>query len=129
MKLFLEKYILSVVLIPLCILFVSASYVRFVVTEDYLVSYEISCDPEEQPCYVGCEDEECTTEYYYSVVEKHATELEKQCGNNIVDCPKAGLCLPEDVSCTISTCDPSIEECYQEDSSLESDFNDDLNAV
>ncbi len=93
------------------IITVAASYVRFIVINDYLVTYEGECDPELSSCFVGCEDEECTTSYYYAFVEKHAVDLRRQCGVDITDCPNASVCLPQgDRSCSITYCDPVIDD-------------------
>jgi len=99
----------------------SASYYRFVVLDDYLVSYEGECDPYTQVCFVGCEDDECTSEYYYSLMEKYAPNVFEQCGKDITDCENAYVCLPEDgEKCAITFCDPesgadACEELTEED--------------
>lgn len=105
---------MSVTLVPLCILFVGASYVRFMVLEDYLVSYEVDCNPVTQSCFIGCDDEECTATYPFYIVEKKASELEKQCGVDISNCENARACIPEDSACSVTTCDSSNEDCYSD---------------
>ncbi len=85
------------------------SFYRFIVLNDYLVSYEGNCDPTTESCFVGCEDDECTSEYYYTEIIKYAPDLEKECGINITDCEAANICLPTDRECSITYCDPEID--------------------
>jgi hypothetical protein len=86
-----------------------------------MVEYEVECDPLSQACFVGCEDEDCTEEYYYSIVEKYADTVLKQCGLDITDCEQASVCLPDEQStCSITLCNPDVgEECYTETSTVE----------
>ena len=66
-----KKHFLLYTLLPLVILMVSASYYRFVVTQDYTVGYEGLCDPYEEECFVYCEDDECIEPFYYSWIERN----------------------------------------------------------
>lgn len=102
--------ILLYILVPLILLSMGASYVRFMVTHDYIVAYEGTCDPSMHSCFVGCTDEECTEEYYYSNVQKSAVDLNAECGDDITDCEKANLCQPSDQKCSVTYCDPSTED-------------------
>lgn len=104
-----RSHFLSYVLLPFVIFFIGASYVRFFVIQDYLVSYEGTCDPAVHDCFVGCEDEECTSEYYYSVVEKYAPNLYEQCGADITDCEAASECTPGEEQCSITYCSPEVD--------------------
>ena len=81
-----RENILVYTLVPLIILLIGASYMRFIVTHDYMVAYEGECDPSLNTCFVGCIDNECTSEYYYTKVQKYAPDLYKQCGSDITDC-------------------------------------------
>lgn len=105
--------ILKYTLIPLCILFVGASYVRFMVVHDFVVSYEGICDESTESCFIGCEDEECTSLYYYTKIEKYAADVFSQCGEDITDCEYAFTCLASDRhDCKIEYCTPEAgEEC------------------
>lgn len=104
-----SKFLLFV-FCTLLILSISATYYRFVVLQDYLVLYEGECDPYTQVCFTGCEDDDCTSEYYYSYVEKYAPNLYEQCGPDITECNDAYICLEEDIDlCTITYCDPEID--------------------
>lgn len=108
-----KKYFLLYTLIPLLVLSAATSYYRFMVIHDYTAEYEGNCNPETNSCFIGCEDDECTNEYYYKIMSKNASDLIEQCGTNITECEFAHICLPKnDESCTISYCDPiDGEEC------------------
>ena len=96
------------ILLPVVVLVIALSFYRFIIAADYSVQYEGECDPAAQSCFVGCEDEECTEEYYYSIVEKHAIDLRNQCGPDITGCELAQTCLPDEVGCTVTYCDASL---------------------
>lgn len=81
------------------------SYYRFIVNNDYIVSYEGSCDPVTENCFKGCEDETCTEEYYYTNVQKYAADLYAQCGGDITECEAAAMCFSGDRNCTVEYCD------------------------
>lgn len=81
---------------------------------DYMVTYEIDCDPATNSCYEYCEDEMCEEPYYYAYMEKYAATVREQCGPDVTDCESANTCLPEDGDqCTITYCDPASEECAE----------------
>lgn len=101
--------LLLIILVPAILIVSIASYYRFMVSHDYLVTYEGECDPASQACYVGCEDDECTEEYYYSLIEKYAADVYSQCGADITDCADAHECLSTDSACTITYCDIETE--------------------
>ena len=110
----LKDHLLSYVLVPLLILAAGASYYRFMVLHDHMVSYEGFCDPATESCFVGCEEEvddiaDCPTDlvFYYTEVERHATELYTHCGDSIIDCPEADYCTEDELdSCVVIYCDP-----------------------
>lgn len=109
---FIKKNLLTLLVTPLLILLVAGSFYRFVVLRDYMVTYEIDCDPTTDSCYEYCEDEACAEPYYYAYMEKYAAAVHKQCGLDIIDCESASMCLPEDGDmCTITYCDAETEEC------------------
>jgi hypothetical protein len=118
-----RDHIFPFILIPAITIVGVISYYRFIVNKDYIVEYEGVCDPEIQQCFVGCEDDECTEQYYYSDMHKYAPDLYAECGEDITDCETASMCLPSDRECSITYCDPmvdGVDAC--EDISLE-DFN------
>jgi hypothetical protein len=92
------------------IIFGSISFYRFVFLQDYIVYYEGDCDPAVNSCFVGCEDDECNTEYFYSKVERYAPRLIKECGNNIINCEYANICSLGEEGCFITFCDREVHE-------------------
>lgn len=99
------------------------SYFRFIVNNDYIVEYEGACDPTMEKCFVGCEDDSCTKEYYYSSVQKYVPDLYRECGKDITDCEAASICLPEDLKCSVTYCDSEADgndACYTEQSNAQS---------
>lgn len=109
MSKFLRKYFLIIVLIPMFILCVAASYARFIVEEDYLVSYRTSCDPHTESCFTECSDEACSKPEYYQIMEKYAPDLKAQCGKDITDCEEANYCYAGESQCTLTLCDPAVD--------------------
>ncbi len=104
MSTFRDKLLLGS-LLTLLILTISASYYRFVVSLDFLVTYEIDCDPETENCFIGCEDEECTAEYYFSEIERGAQWLETMCGADITNCEIMNSCTDTEEYCIVTRCD------------------------
>ncbi|MFT7507386.1 MAG: hypothetical protein ACI92I_000536 [Acidimicrobiales bacterium] len=102
-------YILTILLI----LTVSASYYRFMVTYDYLVSYEGDCDPYSESCYEYCEDDECTEPLHYTWITQSASTIKENCGDDVTMCDFAYECSPSEGDCAITYCDPKteIEQC------------------
>ena len=108
-KIFLKDHSFSFIILFFVIVVTVISYHRFMVRNDYVVSYEGECDPSVSSCFIGCEDDECTTEYYYSKVQKYAPDLYEECGLDITDCDEASVCYPNDGKCSIVYCDPQID--------------------
>lgn len=101
-----RKHLLYYTLVPLIILCVGASYVRFFVLHDYLIAYEGQCNPSTNDCFTGCNDESCVDIYFYTKVQKYAPDLMQQCGVDIRDCEFANVCLSQnDRHCSITYCD------------------------
>ena len=88
------------------ILAVISSFYRYVVLQDFLVSYEIDCDPTTSYCFIGCEDDDCSEEYYYQEIERYAPSLIDLCGQNIDECEEAFTCTQDEVECSLVSCDP-----------------------
>lgn len=97
------------IIVALLILLACGSYYRFMVLNDYIVSYEGECDPYAESCFVGCEDDECSAEYYYSIIERHADEVLKLCGTNVLECEAAFECQENVDLCAITYCDPQAD--------------------
>jgi hypothetical protein len=110
---FFSEYWFRTILIVFSILFIGASYVRFIISHDYMVAYEGTCDEYTEGCFIGCEDEECTAQYYYTKMQKYAPTLGEQCGKDITDCENANYCLEGEEKCTVTYCDAEIDgdEC------------------
>ena len=85
------------------------SYFRFIVNNDYILYYEGECDPTVKSCFIGCEDDECTKEYFYSKVQKYAPDVIRECGGVVTDCTEANICFPTDKECSITYCDPESD--------------------
>lgn len=113
-----NRHLLALILIPLCIVAATASYVRFVVAMNYVIEFEGDCDPSTESCFHACEDDSCAAVYYYSLVQKHAADVYAQCGPDITDCDAAYTCL-EGERCTIVHCEPDSGECIGPGASIE----------
>lgn len=107
----LSRHVLSLVLIPLCVVAAGFSFYRFVIGEDYIVQYEGVCDPEVESCFTACEDDACSSVYHFSSVQKYAAEVHASCGADITDCEAASMCLPTDTFCEIEYCSAETGEC------------------
>jgi hypothetical protein len=99
----IQSKFLFYLLTLLCIAAVAASFYRFVVRNDYVVEYEGDCDPSENACFIGT-DEETGEAYYYVKVQKYAPELYAECGPDVVGCESASVCLPTDTRCSVTFC-------------------------
>ena len=109
------KHLLPFVLLPLILLVIAASYYRFIVKGDYVVEYQIDCDPAAASCFVGLDD--ATQEnYYYAKMHKYGPDLAAQCGKDIADCDAANACQPGDRDCAVTYCSDATvsgdESCY-----------------
>lgn len=116
----IRKHIFSITLSALIILFLASAFGRFMIAHDYLVAYEGACDPSIESCFVGCVDEECSENYYYTDMQKYAPNLLAQCGPHIEECPFASECLPGESQCVIAYCDPELngEACDAESNEM-----------
>lgn len=105
----LRKNFLIYTILPLLILAGASSYYRFMVTNDFLVSYEGICDPVTESCFVGCEDDTCENVYYYTLIERDAADLVNKCGDNISNCEESNSCIATERSCSITYCDQVLD--------------------
>jgi hypothetical protein len=102
------------------VLAVSSSYYRFIITDDFLVSYEGFCDTSTESCFEGSyydEECECDVIYEYKYVEKKATVYKNQmtqCSSDPyidpMDCEEVNYCAQEEDDCAITYCDSEIEQ-------------------
>lgn len=106
MKTFISKHFFTIIIILLVVVVAVVSYYRFMVKYDYLIGYEGECDPAINSCFVGCNDDACTSKYYYTEMIKYAHSLYKECGKDITGCSTASVCLSSDKDCSITYCDP-----------------------
>lgn len=109
----LKRFFFAYLVVFLSVLFVAVSFFRFVYLNDFIVTYESSCDPDTESCYAGCLDDECSEGYPYKYMQKHATDITNRCDlNDIENCDAAHHCLETDTMCEVSYCAPLEEECF-----------------
>jgi hypothetical protein len=89
---------------------IAASYMRFVVQHDYLVGYQVSCDPARESCFVECVDDACEEKNYYAHLTRSARTLMKLCGEDISNCSAAYECQSSTSDCAVTYCDPFNEQ-------------------
>lgn len=106
---YIKQHFFFITIMTLLLLLLGASYVRFIVLTDYLVTFEGECDPYTESCFEGCEDDECTEVYYYNLIERHATELYERCGSDVLECDEAFECQKDVNICNITFCDPEVD--------------------
>ncbi|MFA7422009.1 MAG: hypothetical protein WCZ90_20160 [Melioribacteraceae bacterium] len=104
-KNFLKNNFFSLILSFATVVVIFLSYDRFIVRHDYVVGYEGNCDKATESCFVGCEDDECTVEYYYTKMQKYQPDLYAECGLDITNCEYADACLSGDRECSKIYCD------------------------
>lgn len=105
------------ILTPLCVLAAFASLYRFVLVHNYIVEYEGVCDPATGHCFVGCDNDACTEQHFYTKMRKYVPDIYAECGADVTGCAKASVCLPGDRSCSVSYCAPQTvrddEKCQK----------------
>lgn len=106
------RYFLIYSIIPLLLLSIGASYTRTFIQSDFNVGYEAECNPERESCFLGCEDEECTSTYPYKYIVKHATDIKSACSDTVAECAEAQKCSETDSYCEIEYCTPENEDCF-----------------
>ncbi len=97
----------------LILLVVVITAYKIFILHDYMISYEVACDPKIDTCYVySCVettgDENCIDSEveYYKIIERKASQS-LMCEYNNLDC---SVCLENEINCQIITCDSSLEE-------------------
>ncbi len=107
------KKILLFLLILLIVCTIVSSYYRFVIIQDYLVTYKVNCDPSSASCYIGCSDETCAEPYPYALVERPAQILSKLCPGGKPECLAANTCSPREQQCQTHLCDSGAgNDCF-----------------
>lgn len=104
-----SKLLFSVFFIVI-VLSTAASYLRFVVNKDYLMSVEVPCDPSVDSCYFY-EDEETGEPILFKLIERPAHDL-PNCDPSDTVCMESIYCTnsPEEV-CEVITCGEG-EDCW-----------------
>lgn len=105
----LKKHFFLYIILVLTVFAVAASFTRFLSQQDYLVSYEGDCDPYTESCYVCGPDDGCDEVFYYSVIERYASEIHALCGPDVTVCDDAYYCGESVEHCEIFFCDPIID--------------------
>lgn len=105
-KTFFKDYFFSLILVASIIVVSIFSFYRFIIKQDYIVSYEGKCEITSNNCFLECDNDSCTENHYYSKMQKYAPDLYNECGKDITDCANANICLPNDQKCSITYCDP-----------------------
>ncbi len=93
---------------------VVATYIRIVEKGDYLIRYNIPCDPSKQACFSEqtCDDSgnNCETTYYSSM-QRIESNLARVCGSDISTCASANECMQGEVGCSVKLCNPNKDTC------------------
>jgi hypothetical protein len=115
--------LLILCLVLACSFVAVASFIRFFVNRDYIVSYEGSCEPQIATCFSGCKNDDCTDTYYFAKVQKYGEDLYTECGDGITSCQQANICLLTDRECSVTYCDAKIDGDACAKAETEADFN------
>lgn len=98
----------------LILLTIGATYYRVYVSQNYLVSYEVSCDVEEESCFLyecTAEDGEECEDSLYKVMTKTAADWKNSCeSSDIEECERSFMCSAKDEVCEIEYCTPGNAE-------------------
>ncbi len=112
---YFSKHFFFYIVIIFIVLSVSASYYRFIITNDYIVSFEGWCDPEYESCFTGSyydEECDCDVEYTFKIVEKPVSSFTKQLAECDVDpfldpmeCEVVDQCSATESNCSVTYCE------------------------
>ncbi len=91
-----------------------ATYIRVFEKGDYVIRYDIPCDPFQSVCFSEkiCDEssDECEIIYSSSITRSKA-KLEQLCGTDISTCTLAETCTEGEVDCSITFCNAETEDC------------------
>ena len=91
-----------------------ATYIRIFEKGDYIVRYNISCNPSSETCFSedNCDESgnKCETTYYSSM-QRIKSNLARVCGADISNCALAEKCTEGEVGCSIKYCNPEKDTC------------------
>ena len=122
-----RKYFFSYIVLVLFILLVAASYNRFIINKDYLVAYEGECDPYTESCFVWCENfDDCPEPFYFTIIERHASEIYNLCGQDVTTCDDAYYCDESVEYCEVYYCEPEFDGEDSCESLTENDYQREL---
>jgi len=108
------KIMLWLLLISGILYSVIATYIRVIEKGDYIVRYNIPCDPSLGACFSEktCDDagNNCTTTYYSSM-QRIKSNIARICGSDISTCALANKCAEGETGCSIKICNPDKDTC------------------
>ena len=104
--------ILYIILIIIIFVVSVLTFYDFFIKHNYLISYQVSCNPKTESCFmVECDQETgegCDLnkpQNYYKLVERKAYKI-INCSKEDLECL---LCQINENNCKITLCDPDIE--------------------
>jgi len=110
------KTMLWLLLISGLLYSIIATYIRIIEKGDYIIRYNISCNPSSQACFSEQQCDEsgnnCQTTYYSSM-QRIESNLARVCGSDsdISTCVLADKCMEGEAGCSIKLCNPNIDTC------------------
>lgn len=108
------KIMLWLLLIVGILYSVTATYIRIIKKGDYIVRYNVPCDPSSEICFSQktCDDSgnNCETTYYSSI-QRIESNLAHICGSDISNCALANKCAEGETGCSVKICNPSKDTC------------------
>ncbi len=108
------KIMLWLLLISGLLYSVIATHIRVFEKGDYIVRYNIPCDPSLKMCFseITCDElgNNCETTYYSSM-QRTESNLARICGSDISTCALAEKCMEGEASCSIKFCNPTEDTC------------------
>lgn len=110
----LKKHFFVIIIVLLTMLAIGGSYVKFVVTHDYIIYDEIECDPYTASCFLYCEDDACEEPFYYAELTRRADFYVEYCKDlDYFDCEASYGCMDGELNCQVNFCEDSADnECY-----------------
>ncbi len=108
------KILLWLLLIAGILYSIIATYTRIIEKGDYVIRYNIPCDPSTETCFSeqNCDDSgnNCATTYYASM-QRMESNLARVCGSDISNCALSEKCMVGETDCFIKFCNPNKETC------------------
>ena len=85
-------------------------YYRVYISKDFLIQVHTPCDTKMNSCFVeSCQDGliNCKEGSFYEEITKKASNIFRQCGDEISDCKIT--CEPGEIDCSVNFCEPSAD--------------------